>query len=123
MMKWEFTKNYFLILLLYISPSFAQSVIPFVKVSCLEKKSSLCSDSSVLKIYVRRFERECIKRDGVFKIDQSCDQKSFYSSYCGIEGHNFQIHYSPKFYNLKTAQKHCQDKRIGPHALKWFNKP
>jgi len=123
MMLMDFAKSYFLICILYINSSSAQSLIPFVKVSCIEKRSSLCSDSSVLKIYMRRFEKECLKRGGVFKMDVLCDKKSFFSSYCGIEGYNFQIHYSPKFYNLKSAQKHCHNERIGPYALKWFHRP
>ena len=97
----------------------AQSSIPYQKVSCLEKGGQFCSDSSVLKIYVRRFERECLKRKGQFHLDRLCDKSQFYSSYCGIEGHNFQLYYSPKHFSLTQAKQHCANQRVGPHALKW----
>jgi len=92
----------------------------FVKVSCLESKNTMCSDSSVLKIYSRRFERECKKRQGQFRLNELCNKKEYLSSHCGIDGHNFQIYFSAKHFTVNKAKKHCQNQRIGAHALQWF---
>ncbi len=105
-----------LITLLNVS---AQTPVSFQKVSCLEKNGLLCSDSSVLKVYVRRFERECIKRSGQFQRDQLCNKSLYLKSYCSIADRHFQIFYSPKHFSQSRAKKHCLQQTIGPYALQW----
>lgn len=92
----------------------------FVNVSCYEKRDSICSDSSVLKIYARKFERECKKRKGIFKFNIKCNTKNYHSAYCGIKDYNFQIYYSPQYYKYEDAKKHCQNQRVGAHQLGWI---
>ncbi len=109
-------------LILILTLSITQTLLAsdFVKVSCLERKNTMCSDSSVLKIYSRRFERECKKRLGEFRINSQCEKKDYLPGYCGIEGHNFQIYFSAKHFDVIKAKKHCKNQRVGAHSLKWI---
>lgn len=112
-------KNLLGLFLVLVSPQILS--LTFIKVSCTEIKDKMCSDSSVLTIYSKRFKRECESRKGTFKVNSQCDRSKYLSSFCGIKDHHFQLYFSKKFYSPEEAKRYCLKQRVGAHALSWQN--